>query len=565
MKRRRPPRPVLLGAALAVATGFAARADAPPAAAPTGFVLRTFGTPSPTDPAEHAAALLVPRAYTPERPWPLLVAVHGAFSTHVENLRRALGMRGDGGAWPDPPMLVLSPLGGGELMAYDGLGEDDVLRAIDDVRRAYNVDRDRIYLTGLSMGGGGTWSIGLSHPDLFAALVPVCGVVDPRQWIDDRDRALYDLDALELGMPPGLAENALNQRVFFFHGDADRVVPVGDSRRMRDRFKALGWLGKSVRYVELPGVGHNAWDDAYRDGNVFRLLEGIRRPAFPARVWFKAASLRHARAYWTRIDRIDRAPAEIDARQRDGAFKVRVAGASGFSLLFDRAFVAPARTITVRVEDGPAGASAHASAIPSAIYNGPAGDALSFARDGGRWHPVAAPVSGEPPPVAVVGLASRSLPRQGPHAYVYGTDGPAATVAAARRLAEALADWGPGVRARFPVLADRDLTDELTARLHLILIGDGATNRVVRRLAARAPLPIAAGASDGDRSYRLLVRDAFLPGRHVLIFGARSPAAFTHLQRRFARPNSESWAPEPNLAYIQLDAAGEAEKIRRSD
>ena len=552
MTGRRRPRaaalPWLLAASLIAGAGRADGPGAPPA--PTGISFKTFGTPSAEDPVQHVYALLVPRAYKPDRPWPLLVALHGAFSTHIENLRRTVGMKGEAGPLPDPPMLVLSPLGGGELMAYDGLGEDDVLRSIDDVRRTYNIDPDRIYLTGLSMGGGGTWSIGLRRPDLFAALVPVCAVVDPRQWIDPRDRALYDLDGLALGMPPAVAENALNLRVFFFHGDADRVVPVGDAHLMRDRFKALGWLDKNVRYFELPGVGHNAWDVAYKDGNVFHLLEGIRRDPFPARVWFKAASPRHAKAYWTRIDRIDRAPAELDARQHDGAFTVRIAGASGFSLLFDRAFVPPAKTVTVRIDDGPV------------VYSGAAGDGLSFAREGTRWRRVPAPVTGpaqSAAPIAVVGLASRCLPRQAAHAYVYGTDGPPATVAAARRLAEALADWGPGVRSHFAVLADSAATDDVVTRVNLVLIGDAVTNRVVRRIAARAPLPITADASDGDRSYRLLVREALAPGRHALIFGARSPAALGRLQR-FARPNKDAWAPEPNLDYIQFDGAGAVDR-----
>ena len=73
---------------------------------------------------------------------------------------------------------MLTPYGRGEVAGYNGLAEQDVLRAMDDVKRAYNVDEDRVYLTGLSMGGGGTWHLGLRYPDLFAAIAPVCAVGD---------------------------------------------------------------------------------------------------------------------------------------------------------------------------------------------------------------------------------------------------------------------------------------------------------------------------------------------------------------------------------------------------
>jgi hypothetical protein len=148
------------------------------------------------------------------------------------------------------------------------------------------------------------------------------------------------------------------------------------------------------------------------------------------------------------------------------------------------------------------------------------------------------------------------------HVYVYGTDGPAATTEASKHLAEALANWGPGVRAHFMVLADRELSDEMLARENLVLIGDASINRVTRRLASGTPpLPIAADAAQGDRSYRLIVHNAFGTGRPALIFGAPSPTALGHFFR-FARPNKEAWAPEPNLDYIQFDAAGAIEKTR---
>jgi predicted esterase len=492
----------------------------------------------------------------------LLVALHGAGSDHRNNLARVFGVRGsadDDAVLADPafanaPMLVVSPLGRGEVMGYHGLGEDDVLRVLADVRRAYNVDPDRIYLTGLSMGGGGTWHIGLRHPDLFAALVPVCGVVDPRKWIDRRDRELTDDAALSLQLPPGLADNALNQRVFIYHGDADTVVPVSDSRLLVKRFEALGWLGKTVRYVELPGVAHNAWDTAYRDGNVFTLLAGIRRDPFPARVVFKTPSLRYAKAYWLRVDRIDRGGtlAEV-AGQRDGqTFTVRTDNVSGFSLLLDAKFVPAAEVVTVHVT------AATGAAAGAAIYKGPAQPVLSFVLDRSGWRQVAQPATGAPPEHAPIGLMSRSLPRQRPHLYVYGTAGAREVNDATAALARALADWGPGVRARFAVKADRDVTAEELATRDLVLVGSGRVNLLVRRMAER--LPIGDDAAAGDRAYRLIAPNPLAPSRYVLVLGAQSVSALRRLGR-FVAPNHDAWGPESNLDYVLFDEAG---RVKRS-
>lgn len=536
-----------------------------PYRAATGVLMKAYR--SELDGTLQPYALAVPRAYDGKTPWPLLVALHGAGSDHRQNLARAFGVRGSDddavfqdAAFANAPMLVVSPLGRGEVMGYHGLGEDDVLRVLADVRRAYNVDPDRIFLTGLSMGGGGTWHLGLRRPDLFAALVPVCGVVDPRKWIERRDRELYDDAALELQLPIGLAENALNQRVFVYHGDADTVVPVDDSRRLVKRFQALGWLGKTVRYVELPGVAHNAWDTAYRDGNVFTLLAGISRDPFPARVVFKTSSLRYQQAYWLRVDRIERggALAQLTGERGDKqTFTVRAENVAGFSLLLEPRFVSPASAVTVHVATG--GSSAAAGAAAGApIYQGPAQPVLSFAADKTGWRAVKQPAVGAPPDHAVVGLMSRSLPRQRPHLYVYGTAGAAEVNAETQALARALAEWGPGVRARFPVKADRDVTPDELASRDLVLVGNGRVNLLARRLSAQ--LPIGDDAATGERAYRLVVPNPLAPSRFVLLYAAESVRALRRLHR-FVAPNGDAWAPESNLDYVLFEETG---RIRKS-
>jgi pimeloyl-ACP methyl ester carboxylesterase len=525
-------------------------------------------------------ALDLPRGAPPPGGWPLLVSLHGAYSNHRLNLRRVFGFSNRPGEsdeeatrnevpLPDVPMIVVSPFGRGEFMGYQGLGERDVFQVIADVERAYRVDPDRVYLTGLSMGGEGTWHLGLRHPDLFAAIVAVCGVTDARQWIGGATAPLFDPTLLGLTTVQAVAENASNQQVVFFHGDADPSVNVGQSRAMAQRYRQLGWLGKNVRYVELPKVNHFAWEVAYRDGAIFKLLAGIKRDPFPRHVIYKTYSLRYNQAYWLRIDGIEHglALAEIEGDRTESQYTVRPGNVSAFSLLLDPKHAPADRAITVAVAGGGAGAGAP-------IFQGPPRPVLSFARAGaGGWKLVPAPPA--PPPDApdhgASGLFSRALARERPHLYVYGTAGRAEITAANQALARDLADWGPGVRARFAVKSDQEVTAADLAALDLVLVGGARTNALVGRMAGRLAVDdradrLIAGAltlTDADRAYRLACPSPLAPGRQVLIYGAdtaRGLAAFQPFTKKNTA-TSTSRGPESNLDYVVYDGAG---KIRAS-
>ena len=112
--------------------------------------------------------------------------------------------------------------------------------------KEYSIDPQRIYLTGLSMGGYGTWDLLARKPDLFAAGVPVCG-----------------------GGDESTAEKFAKVPVWVFHGDKDTAVPVGRSRTM---VEALKKAGGHPKYTEYAGVGHNPWDKAYADPKLMNWL-----------------------------------------------------------------------------------------------------------------------------------------------------------------------------------------------------------------------------------------------------------------------------------------------------
>ncbi len=120
------------------------------------------------------------------------------------------------------------------------------LDALAAVRKAYHIDPARIYVTGLSMGGYGTWDIIARRPDLFAAAVPMCGGSDP-------------------ATAPKIAKIAL----WAFHGSDDTVVPTVRDHLMLDALKAVG---ATPRYTEYPGVGHYCWGNAYAEPELVEWL-----------------------------------------------------------------------------------------------------------------------------------------------------------------------------------------------------------------------------------------------------------------------------------------------------
>jgi predicted peptidase len=128
---------------------------------------------------------------------------------------------------------------------------DDVRISLEKTREEFTVDPDRIYLTGLSMGGYGTWIYGAMEIDTFAALMPICGGGKVE-------------DAATLAKRP----------IWAFHGGADETVKPEESRKMVEAVKKAG--GK-VQYTEYKGVGHNSWDAAYGDPKAIQWLFAQRK------------------------------------------------------------------------------------------------------------------------------------------------------------------------------------------------------------------------------------------------------------------------------------------------
>lgn len=122
-----------------------------------------------------------------------------------------------------------------------------VCELLDECCSTYNIDEDRVYVTGLSMGGFGTWDMLARHGSRFAAGLPICGGGDP-----SRAKALSRIP------------------IWTFHGSSDDAVPVAGTRAMFSAIKREG--GCEIGYTEFDGAGHNVWDAVYTDRQVIDWL-----------------------------------------------------------------------------------------------------------------------------------------------------------------------------------------------------------------------------------------------------------------------------------------------------
>lgn len=154
---------------------------------------------------------------------------------------------------------------------WKGPVADMALAVLDQASDEFHGDRDRTYLTGLSMGGYGTWELALMHPRRFAALVPVSGALLPPR----KERALFVTPlAGEPDPYAALARTLRDLPIWIFHGAKDDLVPPRDDRQTHAALKATGG---DVRYTEFPDANHNAWDPAYATPELGAWLFAQRR------------------------------------------------------------------------------------------------------------------------------------------------------------------------------------------------------------------------------------------------------------------------------------------------
>ncbi len=222
---------------------------------------------------EYRYQVYVPRTYSAETRWPVILFLHGAGERGRDGLfQTAVGLATAIRGNPDRfPAIVVMPQSPNDSL-WTGAPAEAAMAALNRTTDEFSTDPTRVYLTGLSMGGNGTWYLAYRHADRFAAVVPICGWVSPRI---PRVAPPLAVVPAEDGEPfHALGQRLKNVPIWIFHGEMDPAVPVEESRRAA---QALREAGGQVRYTELPGVGHNSWDAAYGSREMITWLFAQRR------------------------------------------------------------------------------------------------------------------------------------------------------------------------------------------------------------------------------------------------------------------------------------------------
>jgi predicted peptidase len=205
--------------------------------------------------------LFLPKGYhaSADKRWPLLLFLHGAGERGSDVWKVAThGPPKIVARDPNFPFIVVSP----QCPEGEVWSTDQLLGLLDSVMKKLKVDAGRVYLTGLSMGGYGTWDLGLSHPERFAAIVPICG----------------GGQIINILLAQGAKAQALRSLgVWAFHGGKDPVVPLEESQRLVERLKKVGV--QDVKLTVYREAGHYSWTETYNDPKLYEwLLSHDRKP-----------------------------------------------------------------------------------------------------------------------------------------------------------------------------------------------------------------------------------------------------------------------------------------------
>jgi predicted peptidase len=202
--------------------------------------------------------LYLPKEYGKDtaKKWPLILFLHGSGESgdDIEKVK-VHGPPKLIAAGKEFPFIVVSPQAPASRVGWQ---VETLNTLLDDVIQKYHVDEDRVYLTGLSMGGFGTWSLASANPERFAAIAPICGGGDPF-----RVRRLRS-------MP-----------IWVFHGAKDPTVPV---KMSEDMVEALKKAGGDVKFTVYPDAGHDSWTATYDNPELYTwFLEHTRKKAEAAK------------------------------------------------------------------------------------------------------------------------------------------------------------------------------------------------------------------------------------------------------------------------------------------
>ena len=473
---------------------------------------------SPLDGNNRPFGVYVPSSLTQGKTYPLVVALHGLNGLPMQMIHVFFGKERSGVRAPSEdrrfpslpalPAFVVAPSGFGNI-SYREFGEVDVMHLVRWMKQTYPIDEDRVYVTGLSMGGTGAGAIGLRYPDEFAAAVPLCGY---HSYSLRSDMAYRELRSWEKALASywsnvSWAERGKHLPLFVVHGTQDK--PVQNSSMLVDRYNDLRYPILS----ETPNAGHNVWHRTYAGSKAYRWMTQHRREHAPSEVVLTTPSLRYADRAWVHIQGIEQhlVWSKVRARILGDQLEVQTSGVT------EVAFDPPSHLMA-------------SGSISTVVIDGQSlefdrGSPLVMHREAGAW------TSGSASKQGIHKRAGLSGPIRdafvGPLVFVVGTQDPALTAANAH-VAHALAAPPYGVEARWPVIADVDLDDTVASTHALFLVGSERSNSYVGRIAEHLPFRLEARAvvagthrfEGNELGVQFIFPNPLHPNRYVVVLAS---------------------------------------------
>jgi dienelactone hydrolase len=374
-------------------------------------------------------------------------------------------------------------------------GRLDALEVLDQVKKSFPIDTNRIYLTGHSMGGHGVWHIALTYSDLFAAAAPEAGWTSFQLYIpwflqksylfaEPQQIGIRDMSLRE-DITPNFIENALNLPLFIYQGGSDDNVPPLHARLFVDLLDKLGY---EYRYKELPGKGHWFEVDTVNhivcvdDPEVMEFLKSKTRNPYPKHIIFKTTDLgQNNKNYWVEIDQQEKPffESQIEAKIKGNEIEINTENISQLTIsLSDQLLPYGKIFVSINGEE-----------IPY-VFN--KSRTLTLSKIGDKFH------IGE--------LEHRGLKKSSqfygpikqvyfsPFILVYGTKGDSATTELILHQArlEATRWWERG-NGFAEIISDTEVTKEIIEDYNLILFGGPDENFITSKINYRLPIKVKNG------------------------------------------------------------------------
>jgi pimeloyl-ACP methyl ester carboxylesterase len=429
-------------------------------------------------------SVLYPRDYDPSKRYALILSLHGA----------GVEASGQADAYKPKDWAFVVAATNRRPFGFDwqDWGRLDAIEVLNHALASLPIDRDRVLITGHSMGGHGTWHVGLTHADRFAAAAPEAGWPNIQLYVptflqrsvtfaDPAQVAVRDM-AMRPDNTPAMLVNALNLPLYILHGGDDDNVPTVHGRNFAEWLRELGYR---FTYKEVPKQPH-WW--SYEDGlscvddtDLMNFLKAQRRDPGPRHIFFRTADLGQSnRSYWTVIERVRTVgrDADIEAWASDSLISVRTANVAQFSLELAGSPFFPA-AVDVEIDGRRVGVQSN---LPAR---------LTFHTIGKGWAagPAHAPAVAKWP--GLYGPAKQAMMK--PFLLVYGTHDSALTSFLRHSATQEGIRWWLVGNGHARVVPDTEVTAEDSKLFNLVLYGGPAENVVTRRIGDRLPVRVKAG------------------------------------------------------------------------